>query len=303
MTTDLELEKTLRALAARTVAQPPSAEQCARILDRRARGERVRLPARTALRRWRGNPGLAALAAIAAGLGVIVVAFPPDRVRRQDEREPYSASALLAPRDLIAQPAGLQAFPRFGVGASDRLRPGRWTYTADLTREVQRGDTLFVYALIPTTYQGSEAWLALAGMQVDSTPPVYSDSTWLSRTRLDVLGHRRDTLVTWQPVASTILTLLRTAPLDATWAASVALPGTVQDRQNGRRWMNLKVYGRETIDVPAGHCHCWKVGFRPSLGFFFWVNQDGVTMRQGMSRIDDYAFGRMNLGLVRFEEP
>jgi hypothetical protein len=301
--TDLEFEKTLRTVAARTVDLTPSTAQCARLLERRRRGERVRIPAQAEWKRRPWGSRITAMAAIAAGLGAIVVASFRNASRREDEGRPHPPPALLIPGPLMAQPTSRPAFPVLASLSGRRLRPVRWTYTADLTRTARPADTLFVYTLLPTTYRGSEAWLALAGMQVEGRLPAYSDSTWLSRERLDVLGHRRDTLVTWQPVVSTVLTILQAAALDSAWAVSVPMPGTVRDRQDGRSWMNLKVYGRETIEVPAGRCTCWKVGFRPSLGFFLWVDQEGVTVRQGMGRVDDYAFGKMNLGLLRTEEP
>jgi hypothetical protein len=302
MTTDEEFEQLLRQAAAGTVAQQPSAQQCARILERRARGERVRIPAPA--RRWSRSSmaWVAGLATVAAGLGATVVSTLPRPPRHPEAGQSRPAQTLLAPGPLMAQSASQPAFPPLEAGLGHRLRPGRWIYTADLTREVLPGDTLFVYALVPTTYQGSEAWLVLAGRQVQGGPAEYSDSTWLARDRLDVLEHRSDSLITWQPVPANMLAVLQAATLGSAWAASVPLLGRDQG-QTRHGWINLKVYGRETVEVPAGRYTCWKVGFRPSLGFFFWISPDGVPVRQGMNRADDLAFGKMNLALLRYEEP
>jgi hypothetical protein len=298
MITDQEIETALRRLAARSEALHPSPEQCEAIRQRRARGDRVTFCIEVTRGSRAVGWGIGGSALLAACLAMAVLASLRQRSNSGNERAPS-----LLPGALMAKSSGQPAFPALEHLSGQRLRPGRWIYAAEPLSDSSSRDTLVVYELRPVSFRNSEAWLVLAGMQIHGAATVYSDSTWLSRGRLDVLAHWRDTLVAWQPLATNLQTILLATTLDSAWKASLPLLGTPQGSRDGQGWLNLKVYGREFTESPAGRCGCWKVGFRPSLGFFFWVNADGWMMRQGMSEADDLRFGKMNLVLVRFEEP
>jgi hypothetical protein len=302
MTTDAEFENLVRQAATLTVLEQPTAEQCARILERRARGERVSLPVQPSARRRSWGPRITALAAIAAGLGTIVVASLRSPARQGDEGRPRPAPSLLAPDVLLAQTTSHPVFPVLSA-PSRPLRAGSWIYTAEIPDEIRPWDVLFTYRLIPSHYEGSAAWLLLAGRQAPESDPVVSDSTWVAREGLLVLAHRRDTTLRWQPVPSLFLAVLQAAELSADWSASVPLLRDGTDSVAVRQWVNLKVYGTETVDVPAGRFTCWKIGFTPNAGFYFWISTDGWPVRQGMDPPENRAFGKINLLLVRHEEP
>ena len=296
MTTDQELEETLRRLAAVGNVASPTPTELARIAERRARGDRVIIPhpgeaiprARRIRTLW--------VAAIAAGL---VLAFA---VQQRQSGASSLADVALVPGMLVAQTSPTPAFPVLKLSKVSRLRPGRWVYVAEpISREAF--DTTFIYQLEPTTYKGSDAWLVVTGMQVKGSDPAFTDSTWLSRSNVVPLSHWTDTTEAWKPVFGNGLALLQSVALDSTWRASVPLLANHPDPNAAdvQTWLNLAVYGEEDVLAPAGRFRCWKVGFRPSKGFFFWVTEDGTLVRQGMERPDNFAFGRMNLALLSHE--
>lgn len=294
MITDEEIAHTLRQMASRSSSPRPSAAQWDAIQRRRARGERVAIPTRAGSEATPWLLGGAGLALLAAVLAVIVLGRS-----RPASRVEGTGPVMLLPGTLMAQPANLPAFPVVEHLSGQGIHPGRWTYAPEPLSDAHARDTLLVFELRATTFRGSEAWLALAGKQVLGAAPVYRDSTWLSRGRLDVLGHQRDTLELWQPLVTSLQTVMMGTELDSAWKASFPL---AESPSAGGSWFNLRVYGQETIEVPAGRYVCWKVGFRPTLGFYFWITADGSMVRQGMSRPDDLAFGKMNLALVRYED-
>lgn len=290
MSTDLGTEEALRAMAARTVAPAPSSDQWHRILARRQSGDQVPFP--SAMPRLRSRTPWIWLAAAAA----VALLLSPLALRR-----PVHRAATLAPGLLVAQRSPTPAFPVLERLDGPRLKPGRWSFAAE---PLGTGpfDTTFVYQVEPATRKGTEAWLVLAGMRVRDEPIQFSDSTWLSRDRLDPLAHWTDTTNLWKPVIGNAIALLQSVTLDSTWRASIPLLGNrTKVNDADVPWVNLAVYGEEEVNTPAGRFRCWKVGFRPSLGFFFWMRPDGTPVRQGMARTDDFAFGRMNLALVKVE--
>jgi hypothetical protein len=320
MTRDDELERRIRAAADTLQSAAPSAVQLERILARRARGERVTLPAASSRP---GRPALRWFMLGAAAAAVLLLAYfpslldgpsPPIGPQRPDtmavvgsgkaEGGPGTSREwrLVSAVPLMAQTSIEPKFPVLGASTGLRLRPGRWVYTTQPPRDEAPYDSLLVYSVSQSQVGERPAWLLLAGKQLEDGPTIFAESTWVAREEFEILAYHEDTLSHWRPVPAGILALLQGSDLSLDWKGSAPLLQSSQEGVVVRRWWNLRVYGTEKIDVPAGRFSCWKVGFSPSNGFFFWISRNGWPVRQGMSREDDLAYGKMNLFLVSGED-
>ncbi len=194
MTPDPELEARLRALA--DTEEPPGTTDAAvaRIVARRAQGERVALPTASPRR----MPGwLVAGAAAVLLLGVALV--QTDRQPRAGLPAPGPAApdtalqvssmgGFMLPAPLLAQATPEPRYPRVGATSGERLRPGRWFYNSPmLDRPYQPGDTVYGYAIERTTFEGAPAWLALGGRRLADGRAQWNDSTWLAHDSLKPL--------------------------------------------------------------------------------------------------------------------
>ena len=288
MTNLAQLEAHLASLRLQPPTYSPGAEQAARILERRVRGERIEIPALP--KRPSIHPVTIGAFALAAGLAVIGFLIPYDRAQR--------GPLVLSPGELMAQPTSHPEFPVF-TAPTRPLQPTQWVYSSEPLDQIRPWDQLFVLRQVQSVYQSSAAWLLMAGTKAPDSAPVFTDSTWAAREGLALLAHRRDTTIAVQPVPSLFLAVLQSAALSADWKASIPLQVR---RDNGIEtvWMNLKVYGTEMVESPLGSFKCWKVGFSPEIRFYFWINEQGWPIKQGTGRVDQ-AFGRTNLLLVRRE--
>lgn len=291
---DHELEQAIRTAAAAEPMPTPAGDELKRALARRARGERIAVPDRTGASASRRRPWIPG--AIAAGLALLTWQTMRNPAEGGDG---IPGQATLLPGTLLAQGTSQALFPRLSA-APGRLLAGSWVYTAEAPDQMRPWDVTWVYRVTQSSYQGTAAWLLLAGKQRPDSAPVFEDSTWLARDGLAALGRRRDTATTWQPVPTTFLAILQATQLSERWTGSIPVSRPGDDR--AVRWMNLKVYGRESIEVPAGRFDCWKVGFSPDLRFYFWISAEGWAVRTGMERYEDLAFGKMNLVLLRQEK-
>lgn len=301
MITDEELMLKLRSVTGWAESLAPTEAEWDRIRTRRMRGERLTIPPmpRRAATIARWLP--AALVAL-----LMIALYPlgwydswPRSVRPAST---VGGSAPFVPEMLVAQTTSRPSYPALGDSIGYGLRAGRWLYSDEPPGQQRPWDTLLVYTVAPGEYAGKPAWLILLGRQSASGGPIsYSDSTWLSQDGLETLMHHVAPHVAPAPLAAKYFTVLQRVPLSLDWSTSVpvqaAAGGTTE-----RRWMNLKVYGQEDVEVPAGKFRCWRVGASPDAGFYFWVSADGMPVRQGMRREDDYSFGKINLYLVRREE-
>jgi hypothetical protein len=302
MITDEELLRRMRVESRWTESLSASADQWEMIEARRARGERVTIPdapiAKGTTLLWR----LAwPVAAAAAALLAMYVPLQRDTSPRPGvEAGPSPGPAVFAPGLLFGQTTSQPHFATLGASAGERLEPGRWVYAAAVPNQTRPSDTLMVYSVAAADYSGKPAWLVLTGKQLEGKAAIFADSTWMSRDSLMVLEYRTDTLDTSRPLPGNILAVLQGASLSTEWKSSIPIlsgtPGSLV-----HSWMNLRVYGVDEIEVPAGRYSCWRVGFHPNNGFYFWISKEGWPIRQGMSRTDDFAFGEMNLALVRKE--
>ncbi len=284
MTSIDELESALAALGSQPPTYQPGTEQADRILERRARGERITLPA-LPRRAPVINRAVVAALALAGAAAAIVVALGSDR----------STESGFSPGELMAQPTSRPEFPVFS-GVTRPLEPTQWVYSSEPLDQIRPWDQLFVLRQLHSAYQGSAAWLLLAGTKAPDSAPVFTDSTWAAREGLGLLARRRDTTITVQPVPSLFLAVLQAAELSADWKASIPLQ-VRRNNNNETVWVNLKVYGTEMVESPLGTFKCWKVGFSPEIRFYFWITEEGWPMQQGTGRVDQ-AFGKMNLLLV-----
>lgn len=284
-----ELETTLATLRDQPPTYSPSAGQAARILERRAQGERITIPASPRQLLHSINPIVIGSLALAAAIGAIVVATRPNHAAERP---------LFSPGELMAQPTTHPEFPVFSAPTRP-LQPAQWVYSSEPLDQIRPWDQLFVLRQVQSKYQGSAAWLLIAGTKAPDSAPVFTDSTWAAREGLALLAHRRDTTIMVQPLPSLMLAMLQSAELSEDWKASIPLPMRRQS-SNETAWMNFKVYGTEMVESPAGTFKCWKVGFSPEIRFYFWVNEQGWVVKQGTGRLD-MEYGKMNLLLVRRE--
>ena len=132
----------------------------------------------------------------------------------------------------------------------------------------------------------------------------------MTRNGLELLGYHAPAVEEqWQPLPALVLAVLQAADLSADSAISVPITRPSDDSVAVRFWVNLRIHGEEVIEVPAGRFTCWKVSlhrgrgrFNPGLGFFFWISKsERWPVRQGMAKLDDLSFGKMNLQLLRSE--
>jgi hypothetical protein len=303
MTKHDDMERWLRAAAAGMASISPSADQAELILARRARGDRVAIP--LMLGSWR-RLGLwaAALAAVAAG--VFLLLYAPLRQETDSSKQKTPSTPVFVTGSLMAQPSPHPMFPALGSSVSlsgRRLQAGTWVYSAEMPGNQASSDSLAIYSVVQSEHSGMPAWLVLAGKQLEGKRRVFTDSMWLDRESLQVIALHGDTVSGWQPVPSEILALLQGAHLSADWKASVAMLKNAADSIAVWAWFNLQVYGAEDVQVPAGSFVCWKVGFMPDKGFYFWMSKDGWLIKQGMGREPYDAYGKMNLYLLGQENP
>lgn len=292
---DMKLEVTLRQAADSEPMPAAPPELLAGALQRRARGERIQVTVHPAgpEPRWQGWAWAMAAAAILA-LVVWKTAQPTGPGGNSSASGP-----TLLPGTLLAQGTSRPEFPRLSA-APERLQPGSWVYTAEPPDQLRPWDVTWTYRVTRSTYQGAAAWLLLAGRQVPNSAIAFLDSTWLAREGLAALGHQFDSATTWQPVPSSILAILQATRLSQGWTGSIPVRFRGEDKET--RWLNLKVVGLETIEVPAGEFTCWKVGFSPDTRFYFWISTEGWPVRSGMEQYNDLSYGKMNLALLRHEE-
>jgi hypothetical protein len=320
MTTDNDLERRIRDAAGEMHSAAPSAHQLEVILARRDRGDRVVIPGTSHSRA--ALPLILPLLAVAASvLFLIVFLTRSTRPARDDEQRLRAGLSVLAPTMLAAQGSARPSFAEIGDSIGLRLRPGLWLYSKQTPDSmVPSSDTLDAYSITRTEYAGKPAWLLLEGTKAPGHPPVFADSTWVSRGGLEVLSHRYplspDTTLeeiyqadqvrrgvttrghtSWTAVAIDtaryrivaganigwvrLLAVLQAVELSPTWESSVSTVGIPESGTAGRRWIDLKVYGEGAVVVPAGRYDCWKVSFSPrNYGFFFWVSKDGSGVVQ-----------------------
>lgn len=272
-----------------------------RILERRARGERVALTDRASRGYWRY--GLAAAAAAAT-----LVIFGPLTTR--DRPAPGSgtavgqvASTALMPAQLMAQGASHPSYP-IAVLDGREVRPGDWTYA------VLRGNATFAGSAAvqrmrvrSAEYSGRPAWLVLTRPTPDSSALHWLDSAWVDKGNLRLLarsvsvmqgngrvtdefrehevlrGFATNRSTTWTVIEAdttsedvsagvplqgdVFFMALKRAPLAAGWRGSIQLLATPIYNRAARRWLDLAVVGEERVVVPAGEFQCWKIRFGP----------------------------------------
>lgn len=280
-----ELENNLRQLPDQTSGYRPTQEQLHIILQRRAEGERIVIPATIERALPLSRALLVATGCAAVAAGVILYRGIESR----------AAGSLWTPGELMAETTVKPEFPVLSTPARP-LKQALWLYDADPLDQIRPWDQLFALKVVQSTRQGKAAWMLLAGTKNPDSAPEFSDTTWLARDGLALLDRRRDTAVSVQPIPSLFLAVLQAADLSKDWSASVP----IQVRRDGEpktEWMNLKVYGSEQVETPLGTFECWKVGFSPEIQFYFWVTQEGWPVKQGTGRVDQ-VYGKMNLLLV-----
>jgi hypothetical protein len=313
MLTDQELERRIRHVAGLLEAPVPSQRQLELILERRRRGERVIMSGPAAGRGRMTIRWIARVSAVAVAAALLLFFIAPRLATRPSGTvgtRTLAAPSVFAAEPLAAQVSGSPSFATMEAAKGLRLRPGRWTYSAEPDAATHPGDTLFVYSVEPSEYAGAPAWLLLAGKQVKDHPPFFTDSTWVTRNGLELLGYHAPAVEEqWQPLPALVLAVLQAADLSADSAISVPITRPSDDSVAVRFWVNLRIHGEEVIEVPAGRFTCWKVSlhrgrgrFNPALGFFFWISKsERWPVRQGMAKLDDLSFGKMNLQLLRSE--
>ena len=218
------------------------------------------------------------------------------------------------PAPLMAQVSAEPRYQRLAPPGGERLKPGRWFYNSPmLQRQLQPSDTLFGNGIERATWQGQPAWLTLGGRRLPSGRIEWRDSLWLSRDSLLPLfrvggfgdngrieqtwrdghvltGETVNGYTSWRsrPIVDPdrnpaegvsikwyqFLATLQSGELGPGWRRSLEVPFRVLQNNALSYFLDLQVFGEETVTVPAGTFECWKVGIGEEYqGHLLWVDK------------------------------